>query len=137
MAGLPGSYATPLPYEVARFLSGALIPAFLLWRNFQTFKQRQHLIPVELMASSPWYYRVTVLGVWFALAFQFVLPAAGIVVGYSPRENSVATALLLGNVSAAGFWLQGPIVFFMEHQSAYHHRTPNNSLQSTCEDARA
>jgi hypothetical protein len=76
--------------------------------------------------------------VWLALSFQFVLPAAGVVVRYSEFESSIAAALFLGNVSAAGLWLQAPTVFFMELQCAYHsYRKPNSALQATCEDARA
>jgi hypothetical protein len=128
MPSLTESHSMPLSYQAARFFSGALIPAFLLWRNFQTLRLRQHLIPAELMASSPWYYKLTVLGVWLALAFQFVLPASGVVVRYSSLENSVAAALFLGNVSVAGLWLQAPTVFFMELQCAYHsYRKPNNA----------
>lgn len=135
---LSESHSTSLSSEVARLLSSALIPAFLLWRNFHTLRLRQPLIPDALMAASPWYYKLAILGVWLALAFQYVLPAVAVVFRYSTLENSMGTALFFGNASAAGLWFQAPAVFFMEIQSAYHsNRKPNNAMQATCEDARA
>lgn len=126
------SHSMPLLYEVARLLSGALIPAFLLWRNLQTLKLRRSLIPQELVEASPWYYRLALLGVWLALVFQFVLPAVAIFLRYSTLESSMGTALFFGNASVAGLWFQAPTVFFMELQCAYHsHRKPNNAMHAT------
>ena len=132
------SHSMPLFYEVARLLSGALIPAFLVWRNIHTLKLRRSLIPQALAEASPWYYKLALLGVWLALVFQFVLPAIATFLRYSTLENSMGTALFLANASAAGLWLQAPTVFFMELECANHrHREPNNAMQATCEDARA
>ena len=131
------AHSTPLPYQVARLFSGALVPAFLLWRNLQTLRLRQTLIPPELSVSSPWYYKLTVLAVWLALAFQFVLPALAVLAGYSSFGGSVAAALLLGNASVVGLWFQAPTVFFMELQCAYYGRKPNKPIHATCEDARS
>jgi hypothetical protein len=132
------SHSLPLFYEVARLLSSALIPAFLLWRNFETLRARRPLIPQELVEASPWYYKLALTGVWLALAFQFVLPAVATFLRYSTLGNSMGTALFLGNASAAGLWFQAPTVFFLELQCASHsYREPNKAMQATCEDARA
>lgn len=134
--GMTEVHSTPLGYQVARLLGGALIPAFLLYRNFQTLRLRRSLIPPELSAFSPWYYKLTTVAVWLALTFQFVLPAMGVLVGYASFGGSAAAALFLGNASVAGLWLQAPTVFFMELQCAHHSRKPNNAPLATCEDAR-
>lgn len=124
----------PWSYQVGRTVGGVLIPAFLLWRNIATLKTRQFLIPAPLMAASPWYFKVTMFSVWLTLVVKFALPAAAVFVGYSALENSVAAALSLGNLAAAGLWLEAPTLFFMELQCARYSGRPNNA---TCEGSRA
>ena len=131
------SQSTLLVQHAGRIFGSAVIPAFLLWRNILTFKQRRPLIPESLQISSPWYYKSTMFFVWLALIFQFALPAAGVIVSFSGIEGFVAASLLLGTLAAAGLWLQAPTLFLMEVQCARHYSKPNNAMHATCEDARA
>jgi hypothetical protein len=112
-AELTSPEPTVVLFAICRVLGGAIIPAFLVWRNYCTIRRRQRMIPASLISAAPWYYQVAIVSVWIQLLAILVLPMLAVVLAY-PLD------LTIGNISAATFWFSAPTIFVMEVACASH-----------------
>ena len=98
----------------AKLLAGMVVPAYLVWRNVSTYRNREPMLSRKLLATGPWYFQIGVMLIWSQVLATVIFPVTGVLTATNLPVVPGSLTYDLSSLWEGIRWFGGPAIFAIE-----------------------